>query len=88
MNQGSSLGLPAQRLDRQRRHVLGPGRVDFDDLVVADHAGVGGDVLLADQGRAVAGAAQGVDPVLAVVVELASRGGRGRSSRCCGSTGR
>ena len=38
-------------------------------LVVADHARVLGDVLLADQDRVVAGLAQRVDQVLAVVVE-------------------
>ena len=60
----------AERLDRDRRHLVGVVRVDLDHLVVADHARVLRDVLLADQHRAVAGAlAQRVDQVLVVVVQ-------------------
>jgi hypothetical protein len=44
--------------------------VDLDHLVVADHLRVLRDVLLANQNRAVAGLAQGMDEVLAVVVQL------------------
>jgi hypothetical protein len=43
--------------------------VDLDHLVVADHRRLVGDVLLADQDRAVAGLVQGVDEVLGVVVQ-------------------
>ncbi len=61
---------PAQRLDRQRRDILGLVRLDLDHLVVADHPRVLGDVLLADQDRVVAAAPQRVDPVPAIVVQL------------------
>ena len=57
--------------------LLGRGRdrvdlrgADVDDVVVAEHARVDGEVLLADERRPVAGLAQRVDDVAAVVVEL------------------
>jgi len=62
MNQGSDGAAPSVS-------IVSAGGADFDQLVVADHARVDRDVLLADQGRVVSGLAQRVDPVLAVVVE-------------------
>jgi hypothetical protein len=44
-------------------------RLDLDHAVVADHVRPLGDVLLADHRRPVAGLAQRMDDVLAVVVE-------------------
>jgi hypothetical protein len=65
-------GLPrrAEALDRGRGDVGGVVAVDLDHLVVADHLRVLGDVLLADQDRAVAGLAQGMHEVLAIVVQF------------------
>jgi hypothetical protein len=60
----------AEALDRGRGDVGGVVAVDLDHLLVADHLRVLGDVLLADQDRAVAGLMQRMDEVLAIVVEL------------------
>jgi hypothetical protein len=56
-------------LDRQRRNRFDLRRRDLHHLVVADDVGLLGDVLLADQRRAVADLVQGVDDVVRVVVQ-------------------
>jgi hypothetical protein len=63
------LGEVAEHRVRGRGDVGRVIRVDLDDLVVADHSRVLGDVLLADQRRVVARPPQRMDQVLAVVVE-------------------
>jgi hypothetical protein len=61
-----------QDLHRQRRDRLHARRRDLHHLVVADRLRLLGDVLLADQGRGVAGTAQHVDDVMAVVAQRPS----------------
>ena len=55
---------------RGRRDLVDVVVVDVDDVVVAEHAGLAREVLLADEPGPVAGVAQRVHDVVAVVVEL------------------
>ena len=69
------------QLQRRRRDLVDVVVVDVDDVVVAEHVRVAREVLLADERGPVAGVAQRVDEVVAVVVELEAAVGEARSSR-------